>query len=55
MTCDLPSIGELLPAILFGKAGDPQKQLMALRDKLKSAGYDKVMTKFKDNWMLTKH
>ncbi len=43
MTSISQVIGELLPAILYGKTDDPQKAVMELRDKLKSAGYDKVM------------
>jgi putative aldouronate transport system substrate-binding protein len=34
---------QLGPAISFGKAGDPEKAVQELRDKLKQAGYDKVM------------
>ena len=40
MTSISQVIGELLPAILYGKTDDPQKAVMELRDKLKSAGYD---------------
>ncbi|SFT27925.1 ABC transporter substrate-binding protein [Paenibacillus sp. BC26] len=42
MTAISQVIGEQLPAILFGKAGDPAAAVNALRDKLKAAGYDKV-------------
>lgn len=31
------------PAIVYGKAGDPEKAVNELRSKLKAAGYDKVM------------
>jgi putative aldouronate transport system substrate-binding protein len=42
MTAISQVIGEKMPAILFGKAGDPVKAVNDLRDKLKAAGYDKV-------------
>ncbi|MBO7747723.1 ABC transporter substrate-binding protein [Paenibacillus sp. MWE-103] len=42
MTAISQVVGEQMPAILFGKAGDPEKAVQALRDKLKAAGYDKV-------------
>ena len=32
------------PAIIWGKAGDPVKAVTDFRDKLKAAGFDKVMT-----------
>ncbi|WP_372662313.1 ABC transporter substrate-binding protein [Cohnella sp.] len=35
--------GEMGPAILFGKAGDPVKAVEDFRNKLKAAGYDKVL------------
>ncbi|MBB3110280.1 putative aldouronate transport system substrate-binding protein [Paenibacillus phyllosphaerae] len=35
--------GELGPAITFGKAGDPAKAVEEFRNKLKTAGYDKVL------------
>lgn len=35
--------GELGPAISFGKAGDPVKAVEDFRNKLKQAGYDKVL------------
>ncbi|WP_256761967.1 DUF3502 domain-containing protein [Cohnella sp. WQ 127256] len=36
-------IGEMAPAILWGKAGEPAKAVEAFRAKLKTAGYDKVI------------
>lgn len=42
MTSISQVVGEQLPAILYGKAGDPAKAVQAFRDKLKAAGYDKV-------------
>ncbi|MBM7568243.1 DUF3502 domain-containing protein [Paenibacillus sacheonensis] len=42
MTAISQVVGEQMPAILYGKAGDPEKAVQALRDKLKSAGFDKV-------------
>ncbi|AZN39717.1 ABC transporter substrate-binding protein [Paenibacillus albus] len=42
MTAISQVLGEQMPAILAGKAGDPEKAVAALRDKLKAAGYDKV-------------
>ncbi|QHW31259.1 DUF3502 domain-containing protein [Paenibacillus rhizovicinus] len=42
MTALSQVVGEQLPAILFGKAGDPEKAVKALRDKLNAAGYEKV-------------
>ncbi|RAP74990.1 DUF3502 domain-containing protein [Paenibacillus montanisoli] len=42
MTAISQVIGELMPSILAGKAGDPTEAVNALRDKLKAAGYDKV-------------
>lgn len=35
--------GELGPAIVLGKAGDPTQAVEEFRDKLKQAGYDKVL------------
>ncbi|WP_027094177.1 DUF3502 domain-containing protein [Cohnella thermotolerans] len=35
--------GELGPAIVLGKAGDPAKAVEEFRNKLKQAGYDKVL------------
>ncbi|BBH22197.1 hypothetical protein Back11_35420 [Paenibacillus baekrokdamisoli] len=35
-------IGEQIPAIIFGKTDDPAKAVNDLREKLKSAGYEKV-------------
>ncbi|MFD1179117.1 DUF3502 domain-containing protein [Paenibacillus puldeungensis] len=35
--------GELGPAIVLGKAGDPAKAVEEFRSKLKQAGYDKVL------------
>ena len=35
--------GELGPAILWGKAGDPAKAVEEFRAKLKAAGYDKAI------------
>jgi len=35
--------GELGPAITYGKAGDPAKAVEEFRNKLKTAGYDKVL------------
>lgn len=35
--------GELGPAIVFGKAGDPAAAVEEFRNKLKQAGYDKVL------------
>ncbi|TFE23645.1 DUF3502 domain-containing protein [Cohnella luojiensis] len=35
--------GEMGPAILWGKAGDPVKAVEDFRNKLKAAGYDKVL------------
>ncbi|QYR22588.1 ABC transporter substrate-binding protein [Paenibacillus sp. sptzw28] len=42
MTAISQVIGEKMPAIIYGKAGDPVKAVNDLRDKLKAAGYDKV-------------
>ncbi|MDQ6418522.1 ABC transporter substrate-binding protein [Paenibacillus sp. LHD-117] len=35
--------GEMGPAITYGKAGDPAKAVEEFRNKLKTAGYDKVL------------
>lgn len=35
--------GEMGPAITYGKAGDPVKAVEEFRNKLKTAGYDKVL------------
>ncbi len=35
--------GELGPAIMYGKAGDPVKAVEQFRSKLKAAGYDKAL------------
>ncbi|MCD9020743.1 ABC transporter substrate-binding protein [Cohnella silvisoli] len=35
--------GEMGPAITYGKAGDPVKAVEEFRNKLKAAGYDKVL------------
>lgn len=35
--------GELGPAITYGKSGDPAKAVEQFRNKLKTAGYDKVL------------
>ncbi|MFC5649358.1 DUF3502 domain-containing protein [Paenibacillus solisilvae] len=43
MTSISQVIGEQLPAIIFGKTSDPEKAVLEFREKLKSAGYDKVM------------
>ncbi|WP_274653078.1 ABC transporter substrate-binding protein [Paenibacillus humicola] len=42
MTAITQVVGEMMPAILFGKAGDPAQAVNDLRNKLKAAGYDKV-------------
>jgi putative aldouronate transport system substrate-binding protein len=42
MTAISQVVGEKMPAILFGKAGDPAQAVNDLREKLKAAGYDKV-------------
>lgn len=44
MTAISQVVGEMAPAIFFGKAGDPEKAVEAFRKKLKAVGYDKVMT-----------
>ncbi|MBW5447742.1 DUF3502 domain-containing protein [Cohnella sp. CFH 77786] len=36
-------VSQSLPAIVFGKAGDPEKAVNDFRSQLKSAGYDKVV------------
>ncbi|WP_338134392.1 ABC transporter substrate-binding protein [Cohnella candidum] len=36
-------VSQSLPAIVFGKAGDPEKAVNDFRNQLKSAGYDKVV------------
>ena len=33
---------QMVPAIAFGKAGDPEKAVKDFRKRLKDAGYDKV-------------
>jgi len=43
MTAISQVVGEMAPAILFGKAGDPEKAVENFRKKLKAVGYDKVM------------
>ncbi|GIQ65376.1 hypothetical protein PACILC2_39440 [Paenibacillus cisolokensis] len=35
--------GEMGPAITYGKAGDPAKAVEEFRNKLKTAGYEKVL------------
>ncbi len=36
-------VGQMGPAILYGKAGDPVKAVDDFRAKLKTAGFDKLM------------
>lgn len=37
-------LNKFLPAISFGKAGDPEKAVTAFRAELKKAGIDKIQT-----------